>query len=238
MKKFLATICVASFLISGCGDNSAAVNDTSKSAPKASAEVENTSNSAQASTINFELHESIGSVSARWLSQEKKFTMKLEGYTRLDGDLSKGAAVFDDELYFHFDCANEKSGFGGSNAADAIPVYVFEGLTQIRPVTCNDGRKFWLLMTETGGGGTANLVGERKDGKWVSYFEERYLTTMKKLREMYQVNLGEDYEFRKLYAEDDAIVFYYEQMKTKKVCLIVYKWDDATESFNSEVVPQ
>jgi hypothetical protein len=82
------------------------------------------------------------------------------------------------------------------------------------------------------------LVGERKDGKWVSYFEERYLTTMKKLREMYQVNLGEDYEFRKLYAEDDAIVFYYEQMKTKKVCLIVYKWDDATESFNSEVVPQ
>ncbi|MBR4905098.1 MAG: hypothetical protein IKZ53_10560 [Selenomonadaceae bacterium] len=227
MKKFLTVIFTVAFLMSGCGNDSAS-NDSSKSAKLPA--INNSSEAAQVATMDLELYESVGSI-----SYGGSYALKIKGANKIDGDSSKGVAVFDDELYFHFDCKNDLSVFGGANPADCVSVYTFEGMTEICPISSKDGREFWLLMTETGGGGCSTLIGETNDGKWVKYFEEMYLKTMRKLRDKYQLPSDTDYYFKEVYTDDDAIIFAYEQSKTKEICEIIYTWDAAAEKFNVEI---
>ena len=60
--------------------------------------------SAQVSAMNLTLYESVGSVSLG----SKPFELKIEGYTKLDGNFSKGVAIFNGNLYFHFDAPSLK----------------------------------------------------------------------------------------------------------------------------------
>lgn len=227
-KKFFALMLLSmTILFGGCSD-SADVKDNSKTA--------NNTNAAQVSTISLNIGDKIGHIGQSGM----------EGYTQLDGDLMKGIARFGDKLYFHFDklllrekmpnaktqdeqqqIFDEAGRFGGSDIANTVPVFVFEGGTTICPVTDNGGYEFYLLKTETGAGGCSTLIGEQ-DGKWVKYFEEMYLTTSKKL--------GGNYYFKRVYADSDAIIFDYEQSDTKKICNVIYRWNEATKSFDSEVV--
>ena len=177
---------------------------------------------AQASAMELRLEDSIGRIT---LGREN-FTLRLDGYTRLDGDVSKGMAVFG-ELYFHFDCRDELSAFGGSEPSDCVEVYVFEGLTKIYPITSDVGRTFWLLATETGGGGTMRLIGER-DGEWVQYFDT--------MRDKRQHGVAYDFYLQDFYAEDDTLSFVYEQWGTQRRCTLRYRWDEAAHWFGVDVI--
>ncbi|MBD3878350.1 MAG: hypothetical protein SR1Q5_01510 [Quinella sp. 1Q5] len=183
--------------------------------------------SAPASAMNLTLHEPIGIIT---LGREP-FTLNIEGYTKLDGDFSKGVAVFGDNLYFHFDCRkvmeenfDAASRFGGSDSSNAVPVYVFEGRTQIYPISGDDGRNFYLLATETGGGSSLKVIGDR-DGSWVKYFD----TLNMRNQIPYEFYLD---GFR---ADGDTIIFLYKEWQKENYCQLCYKWDEAAQWFGVEV---
>ena len=92
--------------------------------------------SAQVSAMNLTLYDAVGSVSQSSNPNE----IKIEGYTQLVGDFSKGMAVFADKLCLHFDSSladdfNAASRFGGEDFSNTVPVYVFEGQTKIYPMS-------------------------------------------------------------------------------------------------------
>ena len=183
---------------------------------------------AQVSAMNLTIYESVGSVGV----SSKPSELNIKDYTQLYGYYSKGVAVFDDALYFHFDCnlaqdnPNAAARFGSSDFSNTVPIYVFEGGTKIYPITDDDGHEFWLFGTETGGGGSFTLIGARNgDGKWVQYFNT--LDMRKQIpREFYL----EDF-----YVEGDTIIFLYKEWKTENYCELRYKWNPSLLLFNSEV---
>ena len=180
---------------------------------------------AQVSAMNLTLHESVGSVGQTSNPNE----IKIEGYTQLVGDFSKGVAVFADKLYLHFDSSraddfDAASRFGGEDFSNAVPVYVFEGLTKIYPVS-GGGREFYLLATETGGGGSFNLIGAR-DGKWVKYFD----TSDARKKIPY------DFYLENFYAAGDTIIFRYKQWQQENYYDLRYKWNAAANWFGVDVV--
>lgn len=184
--------------------------------------------SAQASAMNLTLHEPIGSIT---LGSEP-FTLKIEGYTRLDGDFSKGVAVFGEDLFFHFDCRkvmeetfDAASSFGSSDSSNAVPVYVFEGRTQIYPISGGDGRNFYLLATETGGGSSLKVIGDH-GGSWVKYFDT---LDMRK-------QIPYDFYLEDFYADGDTIIFLYKEWQKENYCQLRYKWDEAAQWFGVEII--
>ena len=174
---------------------------------------------AQASAMNLTLREPVGSISL----DPKPFELKIEGYTRLDGNFSKGVAAFND-LYLHFDSSNETSRFGGKNFSDTVPVYVFEGRTKIFPVNGDDGREFYLLATETGGGGSFKVIGAR-DGIWVQYFDT---SDMRK-------QIPHEFYLENFFVDGDTIIFLYKEWQKENFCELRYKWDAAAQWFGVEV---
>lgn len=236
-KFFAAALLSVAILSSGCGDD-AKVDDSTKAAPTKAVQ---SAEPATAEAMSLTIDDKIGHI-----GQTGKAELDITGYAQLEGDTAKGVALFGKNLYFHFDTPllqekmphantqderqaifDEASRFGGSDIANTVPVFVFEGGTNICPVTSDDGREFYLLKTETGGGGCATLIGEQ-DGKWVKYFEEMYLATGKKL--------GGNYFLNKIYTDGDAIAFDYEQSDTKKICSVIYRWNEETQSFDVEIV--
>lgn len=182
--------------------------------------------SAQASAMNLTLYDSVGSISLGSRQSE----LKIEGYTQFDGDSSKGVAIFNDDLYFHFDCfavmrnPDVASRFGGENFSNTVPVYVFEGRTQIYPIS-DDDNNFYLLATETGGGGSFKVIGERNDGTWVKYFNT---LDMRK-------QIPRDFYIDNFYAEGDKIIFVYKQWQQENYCELCYTWNAANQWFGVEL---
>lgn len=183
---------------------------------------------AQASAMNLTLNESIGSISLAPRQNE----LQIKGYTHLDGNFSKGVAQFGN-LYFHFDCrlesinADAASRFGSIDFANTVPVYTFEGLTKISPISSDDGREFYLLATETGGGGSMKVIGSR-GGKWVKFFDTLDLKQTKQI--------GWNWYLQNLYTDGDKIIFVYEDWESKKLCNVIYKWDESAQWFGIEIV--
>ena len=169
--------------------------------------------------------------------------LQIKGYSRLDGDFTKGVAVFGDKLYLYFDATLFEeirtkrktfeqieplvSRFGGSNFEKCVPVFVFEGSTDIFPISNDDGRDFYLLATETGGGGSIKVIGER-GSSWVKFFDTQ---------DVYRTRqMAHDYYIKDFFATGDKIIISYEQWETKKICRLVYTWDETTQWFNLEVI--
>lgn len=184
--------------------------------------------SAQASAMNLTLNEPIGTIT---LGGEP-FTLKIEGYRQLDGDFSQGVAVFGEDLYFHFDCRkameetfDAASFFGSSDSSNAVPVYVFEGRTQIYPINGGDGRNFYLLATETGGGSSLKVIGDR-GGSWVKYFDT---LDMRK-------QIPYDFYLEDFFADGDTIIFLYKEWQKENYCQLRYKWDEAAQWFGVEII--
>lgn len=189
---------------------------------------------AQASAMELKIHRDVDwSIS---LAPEP-FTMKIDGYSQLIGDFSKGVAIFGDKLYFHFnalalrDNVHEEnflesaSRFGGSDFKNTVPVYTFEGSTRIYPISSDDGREFFLLSTETGGGGSMKVIGTR-DGKWVKFFDT--LDAKKN-------HLGWNVYLQNFYLDGNKIIFVYEHGDTKKISRLIYTWDEAAKWFSVDV---
>ena len=157
--------------------------------------------------------------------------VKIKGSNLAEGNYFKGTAIFGDRLYFHFDGTDssgnfdEMSKFGGRDANNAVPIYAFEGSTRIYPVS-GGGREFFLLVTETGGGGVVNLIGER-GGKWVKYFDTSIT------RRQHGVDL--QYGITNFTAAGDEFIFTYQHWQTKRVREFHYKWDDAAQWFGVDV---
>ena len=193
---------------------------------------------AQASAMSLAIHDKIGHITLG-----NNFTLQISGYTSLDGDLSRGVATFGD-LYFHFDALliKEKmpltktveeeqfifdmaSRFGGGDIANTVPVFVFEGGTDIFPINGDDGHEFYLLKTETGGGESSTVIGER-NGKWVKYFNT--IDVKRQLKRW-------DFYLQRYYVEGDTIICEYEQENTQRRYEIRYKWDEVAQWFGVEV---
>ena len=195
--------------------------------------------SARASAMELAIGESLGSIG---LGTEF-FTLQIDGGNQLDGDESKGVVLFGENLYFHFDATllenqmpqaktfeeeeaifNAASRFGNGDVKNTVPVFVFEGRTIIYPITSDDGHEFYLLATETGGGGSMKVIGER-DGVWVKYFD-----TQDMRRQM-----EPEFYIKEFHAAGDAIVFVYEQWGTERTCELQYQWDSAANWFGVEL---
>ena len=195
--------------------------------------------SAQASAMQLTTGESLGSIG---LGSEF-FTLSIDGGEQIDGDESKGVVLFGENLYFHFDATllenqmpqaktfaeeqkifDDASRFGGDDVTNCVPVFVFEGRTIVYPITSDDGREFYLLATETGGGGSMKVIGER-DGVWVKYFDTQ---DMRKLMEP-------EFYIKEFHAAGDALVFVYEQFNTNKTCELYYQWDASVDWFGVEL---
>ena len=195
---------------------------------------------AQASAMNLTLNKSIGLISLNYGQNE----LQIKGYTHLDGNFSKGVAQFGN-LYFHFDATSlnyvtratnfeeeqkifdAASRFGSRDFANTVPVYTFEGSTQISPISSDDDREFYLLATETGGGGSMKVIGSR-GGKWVKFFDTLDLKQSKQI--------GWDWYLQNLYTDGDKIIFVYEDWQNKKLCTVIYKWDESAQWFGVEIV--
>ena len=157
--------------------------------------------------------------------------LKIEGSNLPKGNYFNGTAIFGDRLYLHFDSTiatdnfDEMSKFGGRDINNTVPLYAFEGSTRIYPVN-GGGHEFFLLVTETGGGGCSNLIGER-GGKWVQYFDT--CTTRR------QHGIGLEYMLTNFTTEGDTLVFTYQHWQTKKTYELRYKWDEAAQWFGVDV---
>ena len=192
--------------------------------------------SAQASAMNLKLSQSLGNISLG----ANPYLLHIEGSNLADGDYSKGAAMFGN-LFFHFDCTlfediqargksfeeieSLASRFGSSDFENAVPVYVFEGLTKIYRLSSNDGREFYLLATETGGGSSMKVIGER-GGTWIKFFDA---LDMRK-------QIPPEYYLENFYAEGDTIIFVYKKWQQENFCELRYKWDEAARWFGVEII--
>ena len=191
---------------------------------------------AQASAMNLKLSQSLGNISLG----ANPYLLHIEGSNLPGGDYSKGAATFGD-LFFHFDCTlfediqargktfeeieSLASRFGSSDFENAVPVYVFEGLTKIYRLSGDDGREFYLLATETGGGGSMKVIGSR-DGKWIKFFDA---LDMRK-------QIPPEYYIENFYAEGDTIIFVYKKWQEENFCELRYKWNEAADWFGVEII--
>lgn len=192
--------------------------------------------SAQASAMDLELSQPLGNISLG----AKRFTLRIEGSDLTDGDYSKGAAQFGD-LYFYFDCTlfdeiqshnktfeeieSLASRFGNNDFENAVPVYVFEGMTKIFRLNGDDGHEFYLLATETGGGSSMKVIGER-GGKWIKFFDT---SDMRK-------QIPQEYYLENFYTDGDTIIFVYKQWQENNFCELRYKFYAAAELFGVEVI--
>ena len=191
---------------------------------------------AQASAMNLKLSQSLGNISLG----ANPYLLHIEGSNLPGGDYSKGAATFGD-LFFHFDCTlfediqargktfeeieSLASRFGSSDFENAVPVYVFEGLTKIYRLSGDDGREFYLLATETGGGSSMKVIGSR-DGKWIKFFDT---LDMRK-------QIPSEYYIENFYADDDTIIFVYKKWQEENFCELRYKWNEAADWFGVEII--
>lgn len=99
----------------------------------------------------------------------------------------KGIALFGKSLYFYFNdeyfrqnfngygtsLDKKVSRFGGTDVKNSVPIFTLEGRTEIYQIKNDGGIELYLTQTETGAGGTIQVFGTTKEGKWVKYFDVR-----------------------------------------------------------------
>lgn len=199
--------------------------------------------SANCAAMNFSQPVHIGTVS----TAGNEYAIEIDGATKIDatlnnrGDYVTGTAIFGG-LYLHFDGAalaekirsatestdftaiyNSVSFFGGNDAKNSVPYYVFEGSTGISRIDNDAGLELYLLATETGGGGSMSVIGLRGD-KWVKFFTTRDACK----------TYGIDYNFylTNLHTAGDEIIFTYRRAQTDTYRELHYRWDSSAQWFN------
>ncbi len=202
---------------------------------------------ANCSAMTFQSPVEIGSVSIAG----GESAIKIFGATNINATQSsrpdtyvKGTANFG-ELYLHFDgeafnrkmqqanssadmmrIYDEVSFFGGRDVKNSVPIFVFEGVTTISRIANDAGLKLYLLATETGGGGSMTVIGER-GGKWVKFFN-----TSETLK---TYNVGRNFYMTNLRVAGDEIIFGYRSQQSDDYRELQYKWDAVAQWFGVAV---
>ena len=186
--------------------------------------------------------------------------MRITNATYNDGDFyrnnrnmyGKGMARFgngEDALYVHYNAYNisndDKVYFGGKDIRNTVPIESFVFGEEIFKITTNESITFYMIHTsydlpdET----WWTLIGRRKDGVWVKYFESA------EIEKKYFSSHGNVWEGQSICCDnfrvngDTIIIEYsrYHKNSGKHGNLIKegefrFKWDDATQWFGVEQV--
>ena len=154
--------------------------------------------SAQASAMRLELYpQPIGTIFFDGAN------FQIDGATKIEGNSSKGVALFGDKLYprteadkkrygtsggdvfygqkfyFHFDAAKKISSFGDKSKKNSVSVDT-SGETEIFIVNNSAGYNFFVLKKASNSGDEIKVLGLRDD-KWIEYLDAHAL------REQYDI---------------------------------------------------
>lgn len=157
----------------------------------------------------------------------------VKGYT-------KGIARFGNSLYFYFnkeyfdqhfngygtDLDRKVSRFGGTDVKNTAPIFTFEGNTQIYRIKNDGGIELYLAQTETGGGGSIQVFGKTKEGKWVRYFNTN------DARKSFGIPNRSYIE--SFFMVDDEIILQFSPGRMRQDGELRYKWDDKAQWFGVE----
>ena len=158
----------------------------------------------------------------------------------------RGIARFgtgEDALYFHYNAKQivnkyePLSKFGSQDIKNAIQIV--PGIsTVIKMIKTNSGITFYLLIhgNAAGFGVNSTLIGKRKDGTFVKYFDteeikEKYFESARSVTD----------EEDKIYLKENEIIIGYGQYDMKKYKYVHsgefrFKWDEAAQWFGVEQV--
>lgn len=101
-----------------------------------------------------------------------------------------------------------------------------EGKTDIYQIKNDGGIELYLAQNETGAGGTIQVFGTTKEGKWVKYFD------VHDARKSFGIPRGSYVD--KFFAVDDEIIFQYVPGRMRQDGELRYKWDEKNKWFGVE----
>ena len=152
----------------------------------------------------------------------------------------KGIARFGNSLYLYFndeyfrqhftryrtELTKKVSRFGGQDIKNSVAIFTLEGKTDIYQVKNDGGIELYLAKTETGAGGTIQVFGTTKEGKWVKYFD---VSDVRKSFGIPRSNYIDNF-----FVADDEIILQIAPGRREQSCEIRYKWDDKAKWFGVE----
>lgn len=152
----------------------------------------------------------------------------------------KGIARFGNSLYLYFndeyfrqnfngyttELTKKVSRFGGTDVKNSVPIFTLEGKTDIYQIKNDGGIELYLAQTETGGGGTIQVFGTTKEGKWVKYFDVR---DARKSFGIPRSSYVDDF-----FVVDDEIILQIAPGRREQDSELRYKWDDKAQWFGVE----
>ena len=177
----------------------------------------------------------VGATSIKDYSTQKK-----------SGSYMKGMAVFGKSLRFYFNkeyylqnymnvgtnlekmnkLDSKVSRFGGTNVKNTIPIFTFEGMTDIYQIKNDGGIELYLVKSEGGAGAVIKVLGTTKEGKWVKYFDTQ--DARKNFGIPLSVYDGEIFTF------GDEIIVKYGESRSSDSGELCYKWDEKNNWFGIE----
>lgn len=152
----------------------------------------------------------------------------------------KGIALFGNSLYFYFNdeyfrqnfnsygtsLDKKVSRFGGTDVKNSVAIFTLEGKTDIYQIKNDGGIELYLAQTETGGGGTIQVFGTTKEGKWVKYFD------VSDARKTFGIPRGSYVD--EFFVVDDEIIFQIAPGRRQQDGELRYKWDEKNKWFGVE----
>ena len=170
-------------------------------------------------------------------------TIKDYSTTKKSGNYKKGYAIFGKSLYFYFNkeyylqnlssvgtdvkkiqkLNSKVSRFGGTNVKNSVPIFTFEGMTELYKIENDSGLELYVASIETGGGGAIKVFGTTQEGKWVKYFDT--LDARKSFGMPLSAYIREFFTF------GDEVIVQYGQARSGSSGELRYKWDEASKWF-------
>ena len=180
--------------------------------------------------------------------------IKIDGATTIrdystkkeSGNYKKGYAIFGKSLYFYFNkeyylqnymnvgtdvkkiqkLDSKVSRFGGTDVKNSVPIFTFEGMTEIYKIENDSGLELYVARTETGGGGGIEVFGTTKEGKWVKYFD-----TLDARRNF---GMSSSAYVREFFTFGNEIIVQYGKARSNTSGELRYKWNEGSKWFGVE----
>lgn len=173
-------------------------------------------------------------------------TVKDYSTIKKSGNYKKGYAIFGKSLYFYFNkeyylqnymsvgtdvkkiqrLDSKVSRFGGTNVKNSVPIFTFEGMTEIYKIENDSGLELYVARSETGGGGGVEVFGTTKQGKWVRYFDT--------IDARKSFGMSSSAYIRDFFTFGDEIIVQYGKARSNTSGELRYKWNEASQWFGVE----
>lgn len=121
---------------------------------------------------------------------------------------------------------NKVSRFGGADVKNSVPIFVFEGGTEIYQIKNDSGMELYLTKSGTGSGDGFEVFGTTKEGKWVKYFDTGDAVK--------NFGIPRDEWFSGFFTFGDTIIIQYYPQHSRNNGELRYKWDDKAQWFGVE----